>query len=161
MNGDAPDRAGELVELAGQVEQTIAEVRSLAHGPYPDLLAREGLVEALRSAAARAPVRTSVVCHAMRRFSPEVETTVYFACLEAVQNALKHAHGASHITILLNGDDGLRFEVRDDGAGFPVEPGAHGAGLTNINERLASVGGRATIASEPGHGTSVAGTIPI
>jgi signal transduction histidine kinase len=161
MNGDSPDRAGELVELAGQVEETIVEVRSLAHEPYPNLLARAGLVEALRSAAARAPVRTRVVTHGIARFPPEVETTVYFSCLEAVQNAVKHAHGASRITILLDAEDGLRFEVRDDGAGFPVEPHAHGAGLTNINERLASVGGRLTIASEPGRGTSVVGIIPV
>jgi signal transduction histidine kinase len=161
LNGDSPDRAGELVALAGQVEQTIDEVRSLAHGPYPDLLAREGLVEALQSATARAPVRTTVVSHGMRRLGREVETTVYFSCLEAVQNAVKHAHGASRISILLTADDGVRFEVRDDGAGFRAEPLAHGAGLANINERLASVGGRMTIASEPGRGTSVVGIIPI
>ena len=162
MNVDSPDRAEELVELAGQVELTIEEVRSLAHLPYPDLLARGGLVEALRSTAARAPVRTSVVSHAIRRFEPDVETTIYFSCLEAVQNAVKHARGATHITILLDADDdGVRFEVRDDGAGFPVEPHAHGAGLMNINDRLASVGGRLTIASEPGRGTSVVGTIPV
>jgi signal transduction histidine kinase len=161
MNGDSPDRARELVEFAGQVEKTIDEVRSLAHLPRPDVLAREGLVEALRSAAARAPVRTSVVNHGIGRLQPEVETTVYFSCLEAVQNAVKHAHGARHITIVLNADDRLRFEVRDDGAGFPVELPAEGAGLTNINERLASVGGRLTIASEPGRGTSVVGIIPI
>jgi signal transduction histidine kinase len=161
MNGDSPDRAMELVELAGQVEKTIEEVRSLAHLPYPDVLAREGLVEALRSSAARMPVRTSVVSHGIRRFAPEVETTVYFSCLEAVQNAVKHAHGASHITILLHADDGVRFEVRDDGAGFPAGPTALGAGLMNITERLASVGGRLAIASEPGQGTSIVGTIPI
>jgi signal transduction histidine kinase len=86
---------------------------------------------------------------------------VYFSCLEAVQNAVKHAHGARHIWILLNADDRLRFEVRDDGAGFAEGEAAHGAGLTNISDRLASVGGRLTIDSEPGHGTSVVGVIPI
>jgi len=161
LNGDSPERAAELVELAGQVEKTIEEVRSLAHLPYPDVLAREGLVAALRSSAARAPVRTSVVSHGITRFEPEVETTVYFSCLEAVQNAVKHAHGASHITIVLSADDRLRFEVRDDGAGFPAVPPTHGAGLTNIHQRLASVGGRLAIASEPGQGSSVVGTIPI
>jgi signal transduction histidine kinase len=161
LNGDSPDRAGELVALATQVERTIDDVRSLAHQPYPDVLAREGLVEALRSAATGAPVRTSVVSNGIGRFEREVETTVYFSCLEAVQNAIKHAHGISHISILLSADDRLRFEVRDDGAGFPEGPPAHGAGLANITERLASVGGRLRIASEPGHGTSVVGVIPI
>jgi signal transduction histidine kinase len=160
MNGDAPERATELVELAGQVETTIEEVRSLAHLPYPDLLAREGIVEALRSAAARAPVRTSVVSQGIGRFEREVERTVYFSCLEALQNAVKHARGASRITILLDAGNALRFEVRDDGDGFAVAAQPQGAGLTNIRERLASVGGRLTIASELGRGTSVIGRIP-
>jgi signal transduction histidine kinase len=161
LDGDSPDRAGELVALAGQVEQTIDDVRSLAHEPYPDALARHGVAEALRLAAAGAPLRTRVIGHGLGRFDPAVETTVYFSCLEAVQNAVKHANGASHVTILLNAGDRLRFEVRDDGAGFPAGRPTHGAGLTNITERLASVGGRLTIASEPGRGTSVVGEIPI
>ena len=163
MNGDSPARAEEIVRLVGQVDRTIDEMRSLAHQHHPEVLARHGLAEALRSAAARAPLRTSLVTRGARRFEPDVETTVYFSCLEAVQNAVKHARGASHVTILLDAraDDGLRFEVRDDGAGFPVELQAPGAGLTNIKERLASVGGRMTIVSEPGRGTTVAGLIPV
>ncbi len=160
LNGDSPERAGELAALATQVEQTIDDVRSLAHQPYPDVLAREGLAEALRSAVTEAPVPTSIVSHGLGRFDRDLETTVYFSCLEAVQNAVKHAEGASHIMVLLSASDGLRFEVRDDGAGFPEQPPAHGAGLANITGRLASVGGRLTIASEPGRGTSVVGEIP-
>jgi len=161
LNGDSPDRAGELVALAVQVEETIDDVRSLAHERYPDVLAREGLAEALRSAANGGAVRTSVISHGIGRFDREIETTVYFSCLEALQNAVKHAQGASHISILLDADDRLRFEVRDDGAGFPEGPLAHGTGLANITDRLAAVGGRLTIASEPGRGTSVVGIIPI
>jgi signal transduction histidine kinase len=161
MNGDSPDRAGELNELAGQVEMTIDEVRSLPRDAYPRVVARDGLVEALRSVAVAAPVRTSVVGNGVGRFAPEVETTVYFSCLEALQNAVKHARGASHIMITLSAGDRLRFEVRDDGAGFTRVPSANGAGLMNINERLEAVGGRLTIASEPGRGTSVMGSIPI
>jgi signal transduction histidine kinase len=161
LNGDAPDRVGELVALAGQVEKTIDDVRSLAHEPYPDALARHGLAEALRSAATGAPVQTSVISHEIGRFDPEIEKTVYFSCLEAAQNAVKHARGATHITIVLDRGDGLRFEVRDDGAGFPGGPRANGAGLPNIAERVESVHGRLTIVSVPGAGTSVIGTIPI
>ena len=68
------------------------------------------------------PCGRACVSHGMGRFRRDVETTVYFSCLEAVQNAVKHAHGASHITVLLDAGDGLRFEVRDDGAGFPAGP---------------------------------------
>jgi signal transduction histidine kinase len=161
LNGDSPERAGELAALATQVDQTIDDVRSLAHEPYPDVLAREGLAEALRSAATGAPVRTSIVSHGLGRFTPGIETTVYFSCLEAMQNAVKHAAGARQIIVLLDAGEGLRFEVRDDGAGFPEGPWSHGAGLTNITDRLASVGGRLTIASRPGEGTNVVGVIPI
>jgi signal transduction histidine kinase len=86
---------------------------------------------------------------------------MYFSCLEAVQNAVKHAQGASQISILRDAGDRLRFEVRDDGAGFPEGPSAHGTGLANITDRLAAVGGRLTIDSEPGRGASVVGVIPI
>jgi signal transduction histidine kinase len=161
LNGDSPDRAGELAALGVQVEQTIDDVRSLAHEPYPEMLARVGLAEALRSAATGAPVPTRVVGHEIGRFEPAVETTAYFSCLEAVQNAVKHAHGASQITIILSVDDALRFEVRDDGVGFPREGPGHGAGLANITERVAAVGGELTIDSAPGRGTSVVGVIPI
>jgi signal transduction histidine kinase len=161
LNGDAPDRARELAALGVQVERTIDDVRSLAHEPYPDVLASVGLAEALRSAASGAPVPTTVVDHEIGRFEPEVETTAYFSCLEALQNAVKHAHGASQIRILLSVDDSLRFEVRDDGAGFPREAPGNGAGLANITDRVAAVGGRLTIDSAPGRGTSVVGVLPI
>ena len=161
LNGDSPDRAAEIAELDRQVQETILEVRSLARGPYPDLLAREGLVPALRHAASGAAVDTRVVSRGIGRFDPAVETTVYFSCLEAMQNAIKHAAGATRVTILLDGGERLRFEVRDDGAGFSGEPRGHGSGLANIKDRLTAVGGRLTIASGAGRGTSVVGVIPI
>jgi signal transduction histidine kinase len=162
LEHDGPVPAGEVEALAGQVDRTIDEVRALAHDPYPGVLARDGLAEALRSAATQAPVPTSVFVDGLGRFDPDVETTVYFACLEALQNAVKHARGATRITIfLMNSGQRLRFEVRDDGAGFPDNPPTHGAGLANITDRLNSVGGRLTIASGPGLGTRVIGTIPI
>jgi signal transduction histidine kinase len=161
LNGDSPDRAVELEELGRQIEVTIDEVRSLAHGPYPELLAREGLDAALRSAASAAPIRTTVVGDRIGRFEPAVETTVYFSCLEAVQNAVKHAHGATRITILLTAGEQLRFEVCDDGPGFADARPASGLGLPNIEARLASVDGRLTVASRTGLGTRVVGTIPI
>jgi len=161
LNGDSPERAAEIAALAQQVEETIGDVRSLAHAPYPDMLAREGLVPALRHAATGAAIETTVLSHGIGRFDPAVETTVYFSCLEAVQNAVKHAAGATRITVMLDGGERLRFEIRDDGAGFSGEPRVPGAGLTNIKDRLAAVGGGLTIASGAGRGTSIVGVIPI
>ena len=85
----------------------------------------------------------------------------YFACLEALQNAIKHARDATGVWIALAGGDGtLRFEVRDDGVGFDERAQPPGVGLAGMRERLAAVGGTLEIASAPGGGTRVAGTVP-
>jgi signal transduction histidine kinase len=159
-----PRESDALMELGGDVEETIDEVRAIAGGVFPAVLAEQGLEEALRGAARRAPVRTGVRARAIRRWSPEVETTVYFACAEALQNAVKHADGAEQIAILLEGGDGrLRFEVRDDGTGFLQNGngnGHHGAGLLNMHDRVAAIGGELAIVSSPGKGTRVVGSVP-
>jgi signal transduction histidine kinase len=157
----SPREADVLLDLGGGVEATIDEVRSLATGVYPAVLAEQGLEEALRSAARRAPVATGVIAHGVRRCAPDVETTVYFACVEALQNAVKHAEGASGVTILLDGADGrLRFEVRDDGAGFTLNGDRPGHGLVNMRDRVGAVGGELAILSALGQGTRVVGTVP-
>jgi signal transduction histidine kinase len=161
LNGESPARAQELQALGDQIEQTIAEVRLLSQGAYPSLLARRGLVVALRAAADDAPVPTIVKANGIPRFSPQVESAVYFSCLEALQNALKHARGADGVTIGLEAGARLRFEVSDDGPGFSQQTPQRGAGLANISERLASVGGWLSIDSAPGRGTRIVGTIPI
>ena len=121
LRRDMPGESDALLALGGSVEETIDEVRALARGVYPALLAEQGLEEALRSAARRVPVETGVSASGIRRWTPEIETTVYFACVEALQNAIKHAGGATGIAIVLEGHDGrLRFEVRDDGPGFEL-----------------------------------------
>src|SRR4051794_6401293 len=152
--------ANALAKLGDDVEETIDEVRSIARGLYPSLLADGGLDEALRAAALGAPIPARVASDGVGRYGPEVETTIYYACVEALQNAVKHAHGATGVWISLSDTGRLRFEVRDDGAGFS-EPVSPGAGLTNIRDRLAALGGLVTIESTPGVGTRVAGVLPV
>jgi signal transduction histidine kinase len=157
-----PRESDALLELGAGVDATIDEVRSIATGVYPAVLAEQGLEEALRSAARRAPLAAGVTAHGLRRWSPEIETTVYFACVEALQNAGKHAAGASGVAILLEGHDGrLRFEVRDDGVGFSVASNGHGAGLVNMRDRVSALGGELAIITSPGHGTRVVGSVPV
>jgi signal transduction histidine kinase len=158
-----PKESDALLELGGSVEETIDEVRGIARGVYPALLSEQGLEEALRSAARRVPVATGVSARGMERWSPEIETTVYFACAEALQNAIKHADGASGIAIVLEGFDGrLRFEVRDDGPGFSQNGNGrgHGSGLVNMRDRVRAIGGELAIVSAPGSGTRVIGSVP-
>ncbi|HSK16369.1 MAG TPA: histidine kinase, partial [Gaiellaceae bacterium] len=159
---DDPARGGALVqELGGEIEEAIEEVRSLAGGIYPPLLAERGLTEALRVAARRGPVPVTVEAEGIGRYPEEVESAVYFCCLEALQNAAKHARGAGAASIRLAEQDGaLRFVVRDDGAGFAVHAVPGGRGLTNMRDRLAAVRGELTIESAPGRGAVVAGSVP-
>ena len=107
------------------------------------------------------PVRTTVDTDGIGRFAPEVETAVYFCCLEAMQNAMKHAAGVKTITVSLAVREQLGFEVRDDGAGFAEGEVLSGAGLTSMRDRLAAVGGILTIRTAPGRGVSISGTVPL
>ena len=85
---------GMLDQLAEEVKATIQELRDLAHGIYPPLLADGGLGEALRAAGRRSPPPVTVTAEGIGRYGPEIESAVYFCCLEALQNAAKHAAGA-------------------------------------------------------------------
>jgi signal transduction histidine kinase len=140
---------------------TVEELRALAHGIYPPLLMEKGLGEALRAAAGRAVLPTTVDAVDLGRYAQDIEAAVYFCCLEAMQNAGKHAGEDATVTVSLQQVDGeLRFAVRDDGAGFDVgsRPGGHG--FVNMADRLGAIGGNAEVTSSLGKGTTVSGRIP-
>lgn len=156
-----PERAAErLRELECEVDEALEELRALAHGVYPPTLADRGLDEALRAVAIRSATRVDLVSHDLRRYSTKVEGAVYFCVLEALQNVQKHAIGAHRVVVTLDGGTGeeLRFSVRDDGAGAAAID--EGAGVTNMRDRLAAIGGEVAIASRPGVGTVVRGWAP-
>jgi signal transduction histidine kinase len=156
-----PERgAARLRELEGEVDEALEELRALAHGVYPPTLADRGLEEALRAVALRSSVRVDLATYDVGRFSTEVEGAVYFCVLEALQNVHKHAKGARRVVVALDAGvgDELRFTVRDDGAGAPVID--EGAGMTNMRDRLAAIGGELVVASNPGVGTVVRGRVP-
>jgi signal transduction histidine kinase len=160
MRQDPARARGMLHLLGGEVEAALDELRSLAAGVYPSLLAARGLPDAIRTAALQSPVPTLVEVDGSDRYSQEIETAAYFCCIEALQNVAKHAPEASSVTISLNRNGGLRFEVQDDGPGFTLDA-AMGDGLVNMRDRLAAVGGELDINSAPGGGTKVVGTIPV
>jgi signal transduction histidine kinase len=151
--------AQELHELGFEAERALEELRSLAHGVYPPLLTERGVPEALRSVAAHAPIPVHVVAASVTRHQIEIESAIYFTCVEALQNAVKHAGGATGVWIrLAQTHTRLRFEVRDDGPGFML--GDHdGRGLRNMHDRIEALGGDLTIDAQPGRGTSIIGSV--
>ena len=138
------------------------EFRDLAHGIYPPLLQERGLAEALANAARRMSIATRVEAGGLRRYDPAVEATVYFCCIEALQNAAKYAgEGATASVRVREEENGLTFEVADDGRGIEPARTGHGTGLTNMRDRLGAIGGSLRIDSAPGAGTRVAGVVPL
>jgi signal transduction histidine kinase len=157
-----PDAAGEMLdEIAGEVKRTIQELRELAHGIYPPLLADSGLGEALRAAASRSPLPVSVAADEIGRYSPDIEAAIYFCCLEALQNAAKHAPGASVELRVWEESGGLLFSVIDSGPGFDAASARKGHGFVNMADRLGAIGGTVRWQSEPGHGAQIRGSIPL
>ncbi|HEX5096214.1 MAG TPA: histidine kinase, partial [Acidimicrobiia bacterium] len=150
-----------LDELRADAQETLTQLRELAHGIYPPLLIDRGIGEALRAAANRAVLPTQVRAD-VGRFAPEVEAAVYFCCLEAMQNAGKHAGENAHITITVTTEEGeLRFVVADNGAGFDATSDAvRGHGFVNMADRVGAIGGVIDVKSAPGEGTCIAGRMP-
>jgi signal transduction histidine kinase len=146
-------------ELGLDAERALEELRSLARGVYPPLLTDTGLPDALRSLARQAPMPVHVVAVGIMRHPIKIESAVYFTCAEALQNAVKHAGGATGVWIrLAQTHTRLRFEVRDDGPGFML--GDHdGRGLRNMHDRIEALGGDLTIDAQPGRGTSIIGSV--
>jgi signal transduction histidine kinase len=159
---DAERGAARLRELEQEVEDALEEVRTLAHGVYPPLLSERGLPEALRAATARSTIPVKLEARDIERYPPEVESAVYFCILEALQNVLKHAQDTRHTLVRLDGSVAgeLLFSVHDDGAGAPGGVIRAGAGITNMHDRLAAVGGEVVVRSSIGAGTVVRGRAP-
>ncbi len=158
--GDDTDGERELLaELRQEAADAVEDLRDLARGIYPPLLASQGLRAALRAQAAKSPVPTTLAADGVGRYPQDVEAAVYFCVLEALQNVAKYA-GASHAGVRLEASgDQLLFEVTDDGAGF--DPGArdYGTGLQGMADRLSAHGGRLDVRSAPGAGTVITGRI--
>ena len=161
LDDDTGECRAMLNKLGGELTETLLELRSLASGVFPPTLMEHGLVEALTSALRQ--VRSPVEFQAERigAYPMEVETAVYFTCMEALQNLSKHAGGdpGAVLRIWQNGSH-LTFELRDCGDGFDPATARSGSGLQNMRDRLEAVGGQLTVESTLGTGTIVRGQVP-
>jgi signal transduction histidine kinase len=162
VDADPQQTRGMLDELREELKDAVDELRNLAHGIYPPLLMDQGLAAALGSAAQRATIPTRVEAGPLGRYPSEVEAAAYFCCLEALQNAMKHAGPASTVVVRVWEEAGaLRFAVTDNGAGFDPAAKATGTGFVNMRDRLGAIGGSLRVESSPGAGTSIFGVLPL
>ena len=156
LAGDADGLAVRLADLGVDFDDALDELRSVAHGIYPPLLAHEGLVAALRDVGHRSVVPLTLEIADVGRLSEDREAAIYYCCLEALQNVAKHAgEDAGAMVRLWRDKRVVHFSVTDDGDGFEPGAAAQGAGLTNMADRIGAVGGTLGVRSQLGEGTTV------
>jgi signal transduction histidine kinase len=155
---DAPHEARGLVDEAlTQLQAGIRDLRELAAGIHPSVLADRGLGAALRALASRSPMPVELTAVPSERVPGPVEASAYFVVAEALTNAAKHAR-CNHARIAVRVEDGwTTVEVRDDGVGGA--DAAAGTGLRGLADRVNALGGRLEIESPPGEGTTIRATI--
>ena len=158
--GQDEERERALVaQLKAETSGALETLRELARGIYPPLLADQGLTAAVTTQAGKAPVPVEVNAGGIGRYPAEIETAIYFCCVEALHNAARHAPGSA-VRISLTEDRGqVMFTVTDDGPGFDPAAKAAGSGLRNMSDRLAALGGSCQVDTRPGRGTAVAGRV--
>jgi signal transduction histidine kinase len=149
-----------LGELQTQTTETLEDLRDIARGIYPPLLADRGLPAALESQARKSPLPVTIEPDGVGRYGPEVESAVYFCCLEALNNVAKYAEASTVEIRLRQDEDELRFEIVDDGRGFDAAAMGTGTGLQGMADRLDAIGGSLEVRTAPEAGTTVSGVVP-
>jgi signal transduction histidine kinase len=154
--GGAPERMADLLARLDTAERVLVDT---AAGVLPVALVNNGLATALNAELASHRDVVLDIGALRRRYPAVVESAVYFACLEAVNNAHKHAPGARVTVTVRDSYRGLEFAVTDTGRGFDAATAT--SGLRNLSARAAAVGGAVEIHSAPGRGTAVTGFVPL
>ena len=149
-----------LQQIQADTSEALENLRDLARGIYPPLLADQGLVTALEAQARKAAVPTTVEGDGIGRFGQDVEAAVYFSCLEALQNVTKYAEASRASIVLTSINGSLTFTVTDDGRGFDPTSTGYGSGLQGIADRLAALGGSLAVESSPNRSTTIEGRLP-
>ena len=150
-----------LSQIQAEIKEALSDLRDLARGIYPPLLADLGLVAALQAQARKSALPAVVEGDGLGRYPQEAETAVYFCALEALQNVAKYARASRAIVRLSAPNGALTFCVEDDGVGFDPNAKGHGSGIQGMSDRLAALGGELRVTSTPGAGTIVNGSVPV
>jgi signal transduction histidine kinase len=155
---DHDGQLGSLVETAStQIRDAIGELRELGRGILPAVLMHNGLAAAVETLAALAPLPVTA-CVEPSRYPAAAEATAYFVIAEALANVARHADASrAEVTARRVGGQ-LVVEITDDGIGGA--PAHGGNGLTGLADRVAALGGRLTVTSPAGRGTSIRAELP-
>jgi signal transduction histidine kinase len=155
---DHPEAAELVREARGEASAAIAELRDLARGIAPPVLADRGLPAAVEALAARSAITAAVDAEIGSRPPPVVETAAYFVVAESLTNAAKHAGpDARALVTLRDGHDALTIEIADDGRGG-ADPA--GSGLTGLRHRVEALDGTLVVTSPAGSGTTIRARLP-
>ena len=157
-----PAKAKSMIDdIQAETLDALENLRDLARGIYPPLLADKGLTAALEAQGRKAAVPVEIRADALGRYPQAVESAVYFSCLEAMQNVAKYANATRVVIELDGGEHTLQVSVTDDGVGFDTAAVPHGSGLQGMADRMEAINGSLQIRSAPGNGTVVVGTVPL
>jgi len=158
LQTDPPAAADLLETAADELTGATQELRELARGLHPPLLADRGLVPALEALATRAPVPVAVEADGVERAPEAVEAAAYFVVSEALTNVARHAQ-AEHAVVRVERRDGLLcVEIEDDGSGGADL--AAGSGLRGLADRVGALDGELEVDSRAGRGTTVRASLP-
>ena len=148
----------QIAHAEDQLARTLEELRRLAHGLHPRVLAEHGLAGALAALAKDLPVPVDINVPSTQ-LPEQVAVAAYFVCAEALANVAKHA-AAAHVAVAVTAsEDRVKVEIADDGVGG-ADP-AHGSGLRGLADRVETFGGTLQVESTSGHGTRLAAEIPL
>jgi signal transduction histidine kinase len=156
--GAGQEVAGAATVLRGRIDAAAAELRELVHAVMPAPLIEHGLAAAAEDLADRMPLPTQLDIGVEGNLPGAVSATAYFVIAEGLSNAIKHAHASKLAISITRTEDTLLVEVRDDGAGGAA-PGP-GLGLRSLADRVDTLGGRLSVTSHAGLGTSLRAELP-
>ena len=144
-----------LAEQGRAVDNAITSLVDLSRGIYPQILTEDGVAAAVRDVVGSSSIPVTVLDRGIGRQDAELETALYFCCVEAVQNAVKHAAAGRIEVELAKLGDRIVLRVADDGQGFDVAAVVAAGGLGNLRDRVDSVGGDLAVRTNEAGGTDV------
>ena len=155
------DARREIDEASEELAHALEELREIARGLHPAILTDHGLDAGVHALAGRAPIPVDVHCELGDKPPAPIEAAAYYVVAEALTNVAKYAHATGARVSIECADDRLYVQVADDGVGGAAPAAGGASGLCGLADRVEALGGRLTVDSEPGEGTTVRAELPL